>query len=314
MTNPHSLFRLLPTAMLSIPVCPIYLFLFLLSLPMSLHAEDPDSIATLSSSESELQTSSQKHRANITPVDIDPGKPSDPIMHYYDKHGNPLQTPVRFYLETDTISTPKAASPYPLYSGFNIGVNFADAIMMATGQKYAGFDIWADVSLHNWFFPTIEAGLGFAKSTPENGNFTYRGKLSPYFKVGLNYNFMYKSNPDYNVFLGLRAGFSPYSYEITDISVTSDYWHQTADFNIPTQHAFSIYGEALVGLKVKIWKFIAMGWTFRYHFKIHTHNSSTPGGTTPGGEPWYIPGYGTNSPVNFTFSLIFSFPKYLKEN
>lgn len=253
-------------------------------------------------------TPSLQRRGTITPVDIDTEKPQQTVMHYYDKHGNPLPEPVRFVIETDTVTRPKASSPYPLFNGFNIGVNFADAIMLAAGQKHAGFDVSADVSLHNWFFPTVEVGLGYAKSTPETGNYTYTGKLSPYFKIGCNYNFMYKSNPDYNVFLGLRAGFTPYTYDITDVTVNSGYWEESKHYDILNQKAFTIYGEALAGLKVKLWKYIAMGWTIRYHFKLHTSHKVKIGDGKAGSDPWYIPGYGTTSPIGFTFSLIFSMP------
>lgn len=254
--------------------------------------------------------------AKITPVDIDRDKPRQPVMHYYDKHGNPLKEPVMFLAELDTVKKVSPRSPYPLYNGVSIGVNFADAIMMAAGQKYASFDIAADVSLHNWFFPTVEAGVGFGKREGGEGrNYSYKALPSPYLKVGLNYNFLYKSNPDYQVFVGLRAGFSHLRYEVNDITVSSGYWDETQRFSISDLSATSIYGEALAGLKVKIWKAFSMGWTIRYHFKLHTSLSGNAvlspaieGMATPGGDPWFIPGYGANSPLTFTFSLIWTIP------
>lgn len=245
---------------------------------------------------------------SITPVDIDVHKPQEPVMHYYDKHGNPLAEPVRFYIAEDTVKNLSPRSPYPLYNGVNIGVNFADGIMMAIGQKYAGFDVHANVSLHNWFFPTVEFGLGFAKNSPEEGNFTYTGKLSPYLKLGLNYNFLYKSNPDYQAYIGLRLGMSSFNYDITDITINSPYWHQTEKTELLNQHSFALYGEALAGLQVKIWKHFSMGWSIRYHFKFHT-SLPEPLGQGAGSNPWYIPGYGTNSPLSLSFSLIWNIPR-----
>ena len=133
-----------------------------------------------------------------TPVDIDDNKPQE-VLHYYDKHGNALPEPVRFLAVLDTVTKPKSKPIYPLYNGWTLGVNFGDAIFMAAGQKYGSFDVWADVSLHNWFFPVVEAGLGFADSKPKNSNFTYSTKPSFYAKIGMNYNFMYKSDPAYQV-------------------------------------------------------------------------------------------------------------------
>ena len=116
----------------------------------------------------------------------------------------------------------------------------------------------------------------------------------------MNYNFMYKSNPDYQVYLGVRLGYSSYKYDITDITINSDYWGQTNNFSILDQKANAFYGQALAGLKVKIWKSISLGWSLRYGFKIkqkYAENSI----------PWFIPGYGTGA-LSATFSLIYTLP------
>lgn len=251
-----------------------------------------------------------QRRGSITPVDIDRDKPRQPTLHYYDKHGNPLAEPVMFLTELDTVKNVRPGSPYPLYSGVNIGVNFIDAVMLAAGQKHASFDLWAELSLHNWFFPVIEAGIGFGSNKPEGGNFHYKAKPSPYFKLGINYNFIYKSNPDYQAFVGLRAGFSSLRWDVTDITVNNSYWQQTGTYSILDQSATAFYGEALGGLKVRLWKNIAMGWTIRYHFKFHTSQKVKPGASRPGGDPWFIPGYGAGSPIGFTFSLIYNLPSH----
>lgn len=236
-----------------------------------------------------------------TPVETDDKKVEKPRLHYYDKHGNLLDEPLEFITETDTVAKPSAAPKYPLLNSLSFGVNFFDAAMLAAGQKHASFDIWADLSFHNWFFPVVEAGVGFAKDTPEFGNFTYNGKPSFYAKVGLNYNFLYKSDPAYQAFLGIRAGFSAFSYDITDITVNSGYWGQSNNFSIMNQKASAFYGEVVAGVKVKIVKGFSLGWTGRFHFKMHTSAGSNS-------QPWFIPGYGTSSPVSFTFSAIYTIP------
>lgn len=238
----------------------------------------------------------------ITPVDSDDKKPRQPTLHYYDKHGNPLETPVMFLSELDTITAPKAGPNFPTYNGCSIGLNFADAIMMAAGQKHASFDLRADVSIHNWFFPVIEAGFGFADSRPEAGNFKYVCPPSLYLKAGMNYNFLYKSNPDYQVFVGLRAGFSAFSYHIDDITLSSSYWNQEATFNISDQRLTAFWGEAVAGLKVKIYRNISLGWDLRYRFKFHFSQPSNS-------QPWFVPGYGASSPLRLCFSIYYSVNK-----
>ncbi|MDE5807013.1 MAG: hypothetical protein K2H76_02785 [Muribaculaceae bacterium] len=242
----------------------------------------------------------QRPNRSVTPVDVDDAKPTV-VMHYYDKHGDPLPEPVMFLATLDTVVKPKSKPVYPLYNGVSVGVNFADAILMAAGQKYGSFDVWADVSLHNWFFPIIEAGIGFADSTPENSNYSYRTKPSFYTKLGINYNFLYKSNSDYQCFLGLRAGYSNFSYEVTDVNISSDYWGEHQTLNLKGLSGHSLFGEALAGIKVKIAKRFSLGWSIRYHFKFKTVSNSMS-------NPWFIPGYGASSPISFSLSAIYTFP------
>lgn len=242
----------------------------------------------------------QRPDRKITPVDIDDNKPRT-VLHYYDKHGDPLDEPVLFLATLDTVTKAKSSPVYALYNGVDIGVNFADAIMMAAGQKYGSFDVWADVSLHNWFFPVIEAGVGFANNKPENSNYRYKGKPSFYTKVGINYNFLYKSNDAYRFFLGLRVGYSNFSYDVSDVHITSDYWGETQNLTLKGLHSHAFYGEVLAGLQVKIVDRFSMGWNIRYHYLIKTISNSLS-------NPWFIPGYGATSPITFTLSAIYTLP------
>lgn len=253
----------------------------------------------------------------VTPVDIDENK-KQPVLHYYDKHGELLDEPVMFLATLDTVTKPKSKPVYPVYNGVSLGVNFADAVMTAFGQKYGSYDVWADVSLWNWLFPVVEAGVGFCKDTPANKNFTYTVKPSLYCKVGVNYNFLYKSNPDYQLFVGLRAGLSHFGWDATNISITSDYWQENQRFDMKGMRSTSLYGEALAGIKVKIVSNFSLGWTVRYRFPFYNH-TTRPTDLPPGmsdyapSKPWFIPGYGGDSRLGFTVSAIWTIPARKKE-
>lgn len=237
---------------------------------------------------------------DITPVDVDTKKPEQPRLHYYDKHGNKLDEPVYFLAETDTVKKESPGSPWPLYNGVTVGFNFFDAAMLIAGQSYGSFDLSAAVSLHNWFFPTLECGLGFSRNHEDGTSMVYRTKPSPYIKLGIDYNFLYKSSPDYMAGLGVRVGWGHPIYEITGASITSSYWDQTSEFNITNQSVNAFFGEALAAVKVKIWQDISLGWSIRYRFKMHIPDA---GNSTP----WFIPGYGGGSPLTATFSIMYTF-------
>lgn len=237
----------------------------------------------------------------ITPVDKDPTRPPQPVLHYYDKHGEPLEEPVLFLADLDTVKKVSPGPVYPLWQSVSIGANFFDGIMKLAGQSYASFDIWGELSLHNWVQPVVAFGVGYADSQPEEGNFRYKGKPSFYAKIGANYNFLYKSNPDYQFHFGLRCGYSNFRYDITDITINSSYWGQSNNFSILNQKAHALYGEVLGGLKVKLWKNISMGWDICYRFKWKVSNGVNS-------TPWFIPGYGAGSALSATFSLIYTIP------
>lgn len=234
-----------------------------------------------------------------TPVDIDDDKPVV-VLHYYDKHGDALKEPVLFLATLDTVKTVRSGPVYPLYNGVNVGINFGDAIMMAFGQRYASFDVHANVSLWNWLFPTVEMGLGFSNDTPDHQNYTYYVSPSFYAKIGANYNFLYKSNPAYQFFLGIRAGFSHFKYSLRDVSITSDFWDESQKFSIEGLKSTAFYGEALAGLQVKIVGGFSLGWDIRWHFMFHSSKDGE-------NQPWFIPGYGASNPFTFTASAIWTF-------
>ena len=243
----------------------------------------------------------------VTPVDVDDQK-REPVLHYYDKHGELLDEPVLFLATLDTVTKPKSKPIYPKFNGVSVGVNFADAIMMAFGQKFGSYDVWADVSLWNWLFPVVEAGIGYADATPENKNFTYKVSPSFYCKLGVNYNFLYKSNPDYQLYLGLRAGMSNFGWSARNVTVNSDYWQESQKFNLTGMRSTAFWGEVLAGIKVKIVGGFSLGWNVRWRVPFSIGKAMPDGMEALRiSKPWFIPGYGGYSAITFNVSAIWTF-------
>lgn len=201
----------------------------------------------------------------------------------------------------DTILTVAPRLVYPLLNGATVGVNLWDGLMRVFGQSYGIGGVWAEVSLHNWFKPYVEVGLGNADYSPDTGNYTYRTKVSPYFKIGLNYNFLYNSSPDYSVYFIVRYGLSRFSYDVVNVDVNNPYWDQTATISVPSQSVTAGYFEAGVGLRVMIAGGISLGWEVKAHAVTNTS-------AAPFGKPWYMPGYGGRGLFTGTFSLSYNLP------
>lgn len=205
----------------------------------------------------------------------------------------------------DTLSSRFDSVPkmiYPLFHSASISADIFDLAMRAFGQHYGLIGFSAELNLHNRYIPVVEIGFGQAKNTPEDNNYTYSTPLATYFKLGVNYNFLYNSNPDYMVYAGLRYGFSPFKWEITDITQPPGYWDEPVEYSIGSQSATAGYYEILFGLRIKIAGNFSLGWSVKYHSILHESNSQN-------GRPWYIPGYGARGgSIGASFALTYTLP------
>lgn len=207
------------------------------------------------------------------------------------------------WVDSMALAQPKAiGNIYPLLDALSVGIDLWPALGRAWGEKQGLAGIWARLSLHNRYFPVVEAGVSSASYAPDGMNFRYESPVAPYFKVGLDYNFFYNSNPDYQVYAMLRYGITRFSYQITDASVFNSYWQTTDRLDFPDLRSTTGYVEIGAGIVVKLWGPISAGWNFKYHKVIH-HTSQKYG------EPWAIPGFG-KSDMSFgvQLSIIYTIP------
>lgn len=204
---------------------------------------------------------------------------------------------------TDSTLLPKAPPmKYPLLHDASIGINIWDPVMRLFGQHYGGASAWVSLSMHNRYNPVFEFGMAGAKNTPDNNNYTYQGKFSPFFKIGLDYNFLYNSNPEYRFFVGVRYGFSPFRFSVDDTNIKDNYWGEDASFDIPSTSVFAGWAEIRLGLRVRVWGPISAGWMIHYHAMLHQSHPAV-------GDAWYIPGYGTqNTGLTGSFSISYTLP------
>ena len=191
---------------------------------------------------------------------------------------------------------------YPLLVDCSFGVDIWDPVMRIFGQKNGLVGFYADVNLHNRYFPMVEVGLGNADNAPADKDFHYISPTSLYFKIGANYNFIYNSNPDYKFFIGLRYGFSPFRWGLKSADPSPGYWGDVPPFSIATHNATAGWGEVALGLRIKLWKNIFAGWMVKYHALLHESKSIH-------GKPWYIPGYGTRGQaITGSFYISYTIP------
>lgn len=218
---------------------------------------------------------------------------------------------VERYLAGDTLSALAEARAdslkhvyprYPLLTDVTFGINFLDPVLVLFGQKYGGVDLSATLNLWNRLQPVVEIGAGMAKDTPDDMNYTYRGKLSPYARLGVNYNLRFKSEPRYMVVAGARLGASAFTYDVTGVTVSDGYWNESEKFDLKGMKSHALWAEVLLGLRVQLWHRLSMGWQVKWHKMLsYKHNGYS--------APWYVPGYGNRErSLTASFSLYYTLP------
>ena len=214
------------------------------------------------------------------------------------------------YIERDSLvldslrrdSIAKIYPRYPKITALTVGFNFWDGVAQLFGQSYGSYDVMASVNMWNRLFPTIEVGVGRANSTPDGLNYTYKTPLSLYAKLGADYNFLFKKHPKYQFLVGVRAGYTAFKYDITDISVSDGYWDENTKLELTGMKSHAFYGEIVAGIRVNLYGPISAGWTLKYH---HIFNYKKTGNI----HPWYVPGFGSReSTLNVAFSVYYTLP------
>ncbi len=248
----------------------------------------------------------------VTPVDV-PGtgapetKPAEAdrtnVVERADAKGNIILVDTVSGSEwTDTLAVAEKLPKmqYPLLHAVTVGVNLWDPIMRIFGQQYGGCDVWAELSLHNRYKPVIEFGMSAANIKPDEMNYTFKSSLAPYFKIGMNYNIFYNSNASYQFNVGVRYGFTAYTYEVADVTVDEGYWNAPSHFSLPKQRSTAGFFEVTAGVKVLIAKPISLEWMIKYDTKIHETKATY-------GEPMYIPGFGKRkNALSISFSVMYT--------
>ncbi|MEQ8425215.1 MAG: DUF6048 family protein [Cyclobacteriaceae bacterium] len=164
-------------------------------------------------------------------------------------------------------------------TGLRIGTDLISLAKIPLSDKFDGWEVAADLDFNRYYL-TVEFGnwertlVSPAQEYSNSGN---------YYRIGPDVNFLLK-DPDRNMFfVGLRyahARFNEnYNFATTD-PIFGDFQQSLKNTDMK-----SGWGEITVGLRVKLWKQLWMGYTARLKVSPSIDTS---------GEilPYEIPGYG----------------------
>lgn len=172
-------------------------------------------------------------------------------------------------------------------------------------DKYYSSELSASLDIDNRFFPTIEVGLGHTDMVSQLYEIGYRTR-APYYRVGLDYNVLYKkSNPGY-IYIGARLGYTSFDYSVEAPPLVDPVWGDESFVRFSDVPCRSIWAEAVGGVRAEVAKNFYMGWTLRYKYLFYQ-------GPISNGGPWYVPGFGTGKKMAFgatyTIGYYFNFTR-----
>ena len=209
--------------------------------------------------------------------------------------------------QTETVNVPLTNEEWketPMYQGIYIGADIYGLAGKAFGSDITSAEISAEVNLKNRYFPIVEIGYGSTDTTDDETDIHFKTS-APYFRIGMNYNVFYKKPYLPGEFLvGLRYGFTSFSYDVAAPSMTDPTWGApTIPFEYNGEKSSASWLELSLGLKSNIYKNLYMGLALRYRSRISMKKNEHT-------EPWYIPGYGKNKSTNFgvTYTIVYKLP------
>ena len=172
-------------------------------------------------------------------------------------------------------------------------------------DDFTSSEVAVQANLGNRFFPIVEIGYGSTDATDDLTRIYYKSS-APYFRFGMNYNFLYKKKgklSGYKLYALARYGWTKTKYDVKSPPIIDPVWGNTTELALNNVSASCSWFELGVGVQAKVWKIFHLGWSVRYKTRLKN-------GKGDNSEVWYIPGYGENKSNNFgaTFDVIIDIP------
>jgi hypothetical protein len=176
-------------------------------------------------------------------------------------------------------------------TGVRIGTDVISIVKSHYVESFTGWEVNADIDFYRYYL-SVDYGSWGRTYFPDGGKYTNDGN---YYRIGVDVNFL-KKDPERNMFfLGMRYGHSVFSEDYT-ISITDPLWGSLADQHYTNTNVKAHWLELTTGIKVRMYKFIWMGYTARFKFGLKT-------GDTEQMLPSDVPGFGrTDREVTWGFN------------
>lgn len=148
-------------------------------------------------------------------------------------------------------------------TGIRLGTDVISIIKSQRQENFNGWEVNADVDFHRYLL-SVDYGTWARTFDGDSASYENDGK---YWRAGVDVNFL-KNDADRNVFfIGMRYGRATYN-EAMSLIVEDSVWG-VLDRSYENSDLTARWFELTAGLKVKIWKFLWLGYTARMKFGLN---------------------------------------------
>lgn len=169
-------------------------------------------------------------------------------------------------------------------------------------SSYGQYEAAVRLNIKDKYFPIAEIGVGDAEKEETTSKLRYTTS-APYGRLGADINVLRDKHDDYRVYVGIRAAYTSFKYDVESLEPISDpVWGTGVSVDEKDVSCSYLWAELVAGVQAHLVGPVHLGWTLRYKNRLHQSYGDV-------GEPWYVPGFGKrgSSRLGGSFNIIIAF-------
>ena len=185
--------------------------------------------------------------------------------------------------------------------GISLGLDLSRFIVTALEPVHNNFELSLGFTVTENI--QLQAEGGYLNVDFSDTTYTYKQSGS-YYRFGAEYNLLKRQPGEQDqIYVGLMYGYSPYSHEAENITISDGYWGM-GEGSLPLTRNTAHWIEIKGGLRVELWRNLFVGYALRLRIFL-------AGKTDPKLDPYLIPGYGKagkTSTIGMSYSIFYRIP------
>ncbi len=185
--------------------------------------------------------------------------------------------------------------------GILLGLDLSRFVVTALEPVHNNFELSLGFSVAENF--QLQAEGGYLNVDFSDSTYTYKQSGS-YYRFGAEYNMLERLPGELDqIYLGLMYGYSPYTHEAENITISDGYWG-IGEGSLPLTNNTAHWIEIKGGLRVELWRNLFVGYALRLRIFM-------AGKTDSKLDPYLIPGFGKadkTTSIGMSYSVFYRIP------